>query len=225
VHAAERRGFYDLHGEEALKSGIPDGKGGKRGGQYSFSPAKCEEIFSSFFGTSNPFEAIEGTDCSLSFTLFVIPTKAWHKAGLSWEVLRPTSCSTQLLCVTAKSTSQMTERCLSRQEDQGPSADIATTLQAVAGSSQEKSGKKLVRTVLVTLEEVLHGCLKKVVFQRRRLTPAGNMETEDRELTIAIDPGLPDGTRFVFEGCVHKCQHIAVQSAPAPGRTCLNFVV
>jgi hypothetical protein len=79
------------------------------------------------------------------------------------------------------------------------------TFQAVAGTAKEKCGKKLVHTVLVTLEEVLHGCLKKVKFQRRRLTPAGNMELEDRELTIGIEPGLPDGTRFVFEGYVHQC--------------------
>jgi DnaJ-class molecular chaperone len=81
MHAAERKGFYDLHGEEALKSGIPDGAGGKRGGSYSFTSEKCEAIFTAFFGTSNPFEALEGATSSIS--QFLLYCKAYHPKPLT----------------------------------------------------------------------------------------------------------------------------------------------
>lgn len=72
--------------------------------------------------------------------------------------------------------------------------------QALTTSKKANAGKTQVHPVKLTLEELYHGCLKKVVFQRKRLLPDETVETEDRELVIDIRPGLPDGTRFVFEG-------------------------
>ena len=60
MRAAKTKAFYDLHGEELLKVGKPDGKGGTKGGIYAFHPDKCDAIFAAFFGTDNPFEALEG---------------------------------------------------------------------------------------------------------------------------------------------------------------------
>ena len=49
----EKRAIYDMYGEEGLKAGVPDGKGGMKGG---FSSAtEPDEIFRRFFGTDNPF--------------------------------------------------------------------------------------------------------------------------------------------------------------------------
>lgn len=49
----KRRAIYDQFGEEGLKGGVPDGKGGFAQG-YTFhgDPFK---VFSTFFGGSNPF--------------------------------------------------------------------------------------------------------------------------------------------------------------------------
>uniref|UniRef100_A0A061RV16 DnaJ homolog subfamily B member 4 n=1 Tax=Tetraselmis sp. GSL018 TaxID=582737 RepID=A0A061RV16_9CHLO len=53
------KGFYDLFGEDALKNGIPDNKGGVKGGFFSFDDEKDpDEVFRKFFGTNNPFEAL-----------------------------------------------------------------------------------------------------------------------------------------------------------------------
>eukprot|EP00951_Prasinocladus_malaysianus_P001307 scaffold8981_cov40-Prasinocladus_malaysianus.AAC.1 len=53
------KGFYDLFGEDALKLGIPDNKGGTKGGFYTFDPEVDPlEVFRKFFGTSNPYEAL-----------------------------------------------------------------------------------------------------------------------------------------------------------------------
>lgn len=55
---------FDLLGEDGLKHGVPDGKGGKRGGIYSFEVSPLA-IFESFFGTANPYSAL--MDISTAF--------------------------------------------------------------------------------------------------------------------------------------------------------------
>lgn len=52
----------------------------------------------------------------------------------------------------------------------------------------------------LTLEEIFHGCLKKVTHKRKVLVNAGEYYEEERTLTVDVKPGLPTGTRFVFEG-------------------------
>eukprot|EP00798_Chlamydomonas_sp_ICE-L_P016770 gene16770-23045_t len=57
----KKKGFYDLYGEDALKDGMPDGKGGIRGGIYQFDPEVTpNQVFARFFGTANPYEALDG---------------------------------------------------------------------------------------------------------------------------------------------------------------------
>lgn len=46
------RDIYDKYGENTLKNGVPDGRGGYKGG-YTFS-GDLEGIFYAFFGTRNP---------------------------------------------------------------------------------------------------------------------------------------------------------------------------
>lgn len=55
-------------------------------------------------------------------------------------------------------------------------------------------------TVELTLEEIYFGCLKKVTHKRKVLLDNGEYLEEPRTLTIDVKPGLPSGTRFVFEG-------------------------
>jgi len=54
-----RRAIYDQYGERGLKEGVPDGKGGVKGGKYRFNN-NAAEIFTAFFGTSSPFADILG---------------------------------------------------------------------------------------------------------------------------------------------------------------------
>ena len=63
--AAKVKGFYDLYGETGIKQGVPDGNGGWKGGFYTFEDGKADEIFVSFFGTNNPYAALQ--DISSSF--------------------------------------------------------------------------------------------------------------------------------------------------------------
>lgn len=93
-------------------------------------------------------------------------------------------------------------------------ADISATFEALAATADPQAGRKLVHTVHLTLEEVHHGCIKTVRFQPRRMAAGGEATLEERELTIDVKPGLPDGTRFVFEGCGSHLQSV-VRHVPA----------
>merc|ERR1719313_3115654 len=52
-----KRAIYDQYGERGLKEGVPDGKGGVKGGKYRFNN-NAAEIFTAFFGTASPFADI-----------------------------------------------------------------------------------------------------------------------------------------------------------------------
>jgi DnaJ-class molecular chaperone len=49
---AAKRAVYDQYGYEGLRDGVPDEAGNQAGYQYGNNG---QDIFSSFFGTSNPF--------------------------------------------------------------------------------------------------------------------------------------------------------------------------
>jgi DnaJ family protein B protein 13 len=57
LNDSKNKGFYDLYGEEGLKQGVTDGKGGTRGGFFSFDRSPIS-VFEEFFGTNNPYQAL-----------------------------------------------------------------------------------------------------------------------------------------------------------------------
>ena len=62
---AQHKGVYDRFGEEGLKSGATDAAGVVQGGTYTFSKTP-EEIFANFFGTKNPYAALQDMTASFS---------------------------------------------------------------------------------------------------------------------------------------------------------------
>ncbi len=58
--AAKRKGTYDLYGEDGLKDGVMDAQGNVKAGMYTFDPELTpHQVFSRFFGTENPYEALD----------------------------------------------------------------------------------------------------------------------------------------------------------------------
>jgi DnaJ-class molecular chaperone len=56
LSAAKSKGWYDLHGADALKRSSTEGGGG-----YSFDAQEGPKaVFARFFGTANPYEALSG---------------------------------------------------------------------------------------------------------------------------------------------------------------------
>ncbi|KAI8474951.1 MAG: radial spoke protein 16 [Monoraphidium minutum] len=137
------KGTYDLYGVQQLK------KGAEGEDPYAFDAhAGPRAVFERFFGTSNPYEAL--------------------------EVL-----------------SSRFER--------------LTTAKAPPPPPQK------VADLVVTLEELYAGCSKVVVHNRVMQLPGGGGDeagggggaaavAEPRRLAVQIEPGMPDGTTFVFQG-------------------------
>ena len=79
------KGFYDLYGEEGIKYGVTDGKGSKKGGFYACKKTPLE-IFVEFFGTENPFAALEDLSKSLQSVLGTPVLKAGKKKTIPLPV-------------------------------------------------------------------------------------------------------------------------------------------
>uniref|UniRef100_A0A8C6UFX8 Zgc:122979 n=1 Tax=Neogobius melanostomus TaxID=47308 RepID=A0A8C6UFX8_9GOBI len=60
-------------------------------------------------------------------------------------------------------------------------------------------GKAEVHDLLVSLDEVLHGCTKRVKITRKRLSPDGrSMRSEDKVLNVVVKKGWKAGTKITF---------------------------
>eukprot|EP00164_Ancoracysta_twista_P001288 GFYU01001688.1.p1 GENE.GFYU01001688.1~~GFYU01001688.1.p1 ORF type:complete len:328 (+),score=93.15 GFYU01001688.1:151-1134(+) len=66
------RALYDMYGEHGLKNGVPDGYGGKKGGNYQFS-GDAEAVFSKVFGTGNPFADLYDDNSSFFDVMGTLP--------------------------------------------------------------------------------------------------------------------------------------------------------
>lgn len=51
----------------------------------------------------------------------------------------------------------------------------------------------------VTLEEIYHGCVKKMKISRRVCQPDGSSKKEDKYVSISIKPGWKSGTKVTFQ--------------------------
>ncbi|KAL3988799.1 nuclear receptor-binding factor 2 [Sarotherodon galilaeus] len=69
----------------------------------------------------------------------------------------------------------------------------------LGGQQRRKQDPPIIHELRVTLEEVFHGCTKRMKISRKRLNPDGRtMRTEDKILTIEIKRGWKEGTKITF---------------------------
>lgn len=60
-------------------------------------------------------------------------------------------------------------------------------------------GKEVVHELLVTLDEVMHGCTKHVKITRSRLNPdSRSLRTEEKVLNVVVKKGWRAGTKITF---------------------------
>ncbi|XP_044756179.1 dnaJ protein homolog 1-like [Coccinella septempunctata] len=52
--------------------------------------------------------------------------------------------------------------------------------------------------IYLTLEEVFHGCVKKMKIQKKVLLPSGKLAREEKMLEINVQPGWKAGTKITF---------------------------
>lgn len=69
----------------------------------------------------------------------------------------------------------------------------------LGGQTRRKQDPAIHHELRVTLEEVFHGCTKRMKISRKRLNPDGRtLRTEDKILTIDIKRGWKEGTKITF---------------------------
>ncbi|XP_056277821.1 dnaJ homolog subfamily B member 4 [Pseudoliparis swirei] len=67
------------------------------------------------------------------------------------------------------------------------------------GPQRRKQDPAIIHELRVSLEEVFHGCTKRLKISRKRLNPdARTMRNEDKILTIEIKRGWKEGTKITF---------------------------
>ncbi|KAI1883274.1 hypothetical protein AGOR_G00243520 [Albula goreensis] len=67
------------------------------------------------------------------------------------------------------------------------------------GPQRRKQDPAIHHELRVSLEEIFHGCTKRMKISRKRLNPDGRtMRTEDKILTIEIKRGWKEGTKITF---------------------------
>tara|TARA_B110000977_G_C11089642_1_gene496200 strand:- start:7589 stop:8551 length:963 start_codon:yes stop_codon:yes gene_type:complete len=57
LSSGSTKATFDVLGEAGLKDGVPDGRGGVRGGHYTFDVSPIS-VFETFHGTENPYRAL-----------------------------------------------------------------------------------------------------------------------------------------------------------------------
>uniref|UniRef100_A0A8C5TH80 DnaJ heat shock protein family (Hsp40) member B13 n=1 Tax=Malurus cyaneus samueli TaxID=2593467 RepID=A0A8C5TH80_9PASS len=68
------------------------------------------------------------------------------------------------------------------------------------GRGAERRDPPIVRDLYVSLEDLFHGCTKKIKISRRVMNEDGQTSTiRDKILTIDVQPGWKRGTRITFE--------------------------
>ncbi|XP_063221582.1 dnaJ protein homolog 1-like isoform X2 [Bacillus rossius redtenbacheri] len=73
---------------------------------------------------------------------------------------------------------------------------MASNLQRAKEKMQDPTIK---RDLYVDLENILHGCTKKMKVYWHVLQPDGSARKEEKELTINVQPGWKAGTKILFE--------------------------
>ena len=170
AYAARKRQIYDQVGEEGLKQG-----GGGSGAQF-FSNVDPHELFSQFFGDSNSFGGLFG-----------------NSSGGSG--------STRIFFSSSGGGSDGRGGNMFVDGDQEP-MDFGGTSSIFNlggfGGGKPRQDPPIQCNVDLTLEEMFHGCTKKMKLTRKVLSPEGTTSDEDKILTIDVKPGWKARTKITF---------------------------
>ncbi|XP_029298016.1 dnaJ homolog subfamily B member 1b [Cottoperca gobio] len=173
----QKKDIYDRYGEEGLKGGGAPGGGGGGGvgggpGAFSYTfQGDPHAIFAEFFGGRNPFEQFFGArnGCTDEDMDTDDPFARFGRGGSGMGGF-PRSFSSGM-------------------GGMGPHSSVV----------KKHQDPPVIHDLLVTLEEVLLGCTKKMKISRKRLNPDGRtLRTEDKILEVQIKKGWKEGTKITF---------------------------
>ncbi|KAJ3604437.1 hypothetical protein NHX12_029178 [Muraenolepis orangiensis] len=169
----KKRAVYDQLGEEGLKTGGSGPSGAPGGSSYHYTfHGDPHATFASFFGGSNPFDMFFGSNRSHAH-----PPRhngfPFHGETLGGEP---------------------GEQDTIDPDDDDPFGHFGRQF-----GFPTLRDPPVVHELNVSLEEVFHGCTKRMKITRRRLNPDGrSSRTEDKILNIVIKKGWKEGTKITF---------------------------
>lgn len=169
-----KREMYDKYGEDGLKNGGSRGGGTNNSGfSYKFQ-SDPRATFAQFFGTSNPFGSFFDMGDNL-FDKNVFDLDTDHDFfGSPFGGLG----SRHGLGGAFRSHSFNVHTPFKKEKQQDPPVE---------------------HDLYVTLEEIYHGCVKKMKISRRVVLPDGASRKEDKYVSISIKPGWKSGTKVTFQ--------------------------
>ncbi|XP_070976312.1 dnaJ homolog subfamily B member 4-like [Oncorhynchus clarkii lewisi] len=170
----KKREIYDQYGEEGLKGGGGPGNGpdgqGSNFTSYTFH-GDPHATFATFFGGANPFEMFFGRKAN-----------GRGPGGGDDEDMEVDGNDP------FGSFTSFNLNGFPRDRHVG-----------IGGQQRRKQDPAVHHELRVSLEEVFHGCTKRMKISRKRMNPDGRtMRTEDKILTIEIKRGWKEGTKITF---------------------------
>nr|XP_046201219.1 dnaJ homolog subfamily B member 5-like [Oncorhynchus gorbuscha]XP_046201220.1 dnaJ homolog subfamily B member 5-like [Oncorhynchus gorbuscha]XP_046201221.1 dnaJ homolog subfamily B member 5-like [Oncorhynchus gorbuscha] len=187
----KKRVIYDQLGEEGLKAGGSSGQSGVPGGSYHYTfHGDPHATFASFFGGSNPFD------------MFFGPHRNHHNRsnGVHSKVPNDHDMETDLDedDPFASFTHFGFPGGVNGFPGHGGGRRRGVQSERLGGSRRQQD-PPVVHELKVSLEEIFHGCTKRMKITRRRLNPDGRSScTEDKILNIVIKRGWKEGTKITF---------------------------
>ncbi|XP_013113937.1 dnaJ protein homolog 1 isoform X2 [Stomoxys calcitrans] len=169
-----KREVYDKYGEDGLKSGgRSNGTSSNNTFTYQFH-GDPRATFAQFFGSSNPFASFfDMSDNLFDKNVFDLDTEhdffSSPFGGLG---------SRHGLGGAFRSHSFNVHTPFKKEKQQDPPVE---------------------HDLYVTLEEIYHGCVKKMKISRRVQQPDGSSKKEDKYVSISIKPGWKSGTKVTFQ--------------------------
>lgn len=167
-----KREIYDKYGEDGLKGGgSRNGSTGNTSFTYHGDP---RATFAQFFGSSNPFASFfDMSDNLFDKNVFDLDTEhdffSSPFGGLG---------SRHGLGGAFRSHSFNVHTPFKKEKQQDPAVE---------------------HDLYVTLEEIYHGCVKKMKISRRITQSDGSSKKEDKYVSISIKPGWKSGTKVTFQ--------------------------
>ncbi|MEQ2277910.1 DnaJ subfamily B member 5, partial [Xenotaenia resolanae] len=190
----KKRVVYDQLGEEGLKTGGSSSSGapGSSTHHYTFH-GDPHATFASFFGGSNPFDMFFGSSRSHSRSNG-FPFHNDHSNGAEQDTEMDEDdpfahFGRQFGFPGGMNNGFPGEG--RRRRGAAPSERL--------GTNRKHQDAPVVHELKVSLEEIFHGCTKRMKITRRRLNPDGrSLRTEDKILNIVIKKGWKEGTKITF---------------------------
>uniref|UniRef100_A0A3P9GY70 DnaJ heat shock protein family (Hsp40) member B5 n=1 Tax=Oryzias latipes TaxID=8090 RepID=A0A3P9GY70_ORYLA len=171
----KKRVVYDQLGEEGLKTGGSSSSGAPGSSTYHYTfHGDPHATFASFFGGSNPFDMFFGSN---------------RKQDTEMDEDEPFTHFGRQFGFPGGMNNGFPGEARRRR---GAPSDRP-------GNNRKHQDPPVVHELKVSLEEIFHGCTKRMKITRRRLNPDGrSMRTEDKILNIVIKKGWKEGTKITF---------------------------